>query len=69
MAVRPDHHGRGYGDLLLNAAERWALRKGATEILNLSNTLLGPAIALNKSTATKRLVSGHIRITSVATSR
>lgn len=48
MAVRPDHHGRGIGDLLMTAAEVWALNKGAAKILILSNTILEPAINLYK---------------------
>jgi GNAT superfamily N-acetyltransferase len=46
MAVHPDYHGRGFGDRLMEAAESWARRQGAAEILILSNTVLAPAIAL-----------------------
>ena len=46
MAVEPEARGRGYGDLLMEAAERWAAERGAREIHILSNTVLEPAIRL-----------------------
>jgi GNAT superfamily N-acetyltransferase len=46
MAVDPAFRGHGFGDLLMVAAEDWARREQATEILILSNTLLDPAIRL-----------------------
>ena len=46
MAVRPDARGYGIGDLLMSAAEIWAVARGASEIHILSNTVLAPAIAL-----------------------
>jgi GNAT superfamily N-acetyltransferase len=48
MAVRPDFHGNGFGDLMMTEAERWAAAQGAGEILILSNTVLNPAITLYK---------------------
>ncbi len=48
MAVSPQHQGCGLGDLLMMAAEDWAKRQGATEIMLLSNTILSPAITLYK---------------------
>ena len=46
MAVAPDCRGRGFGDLLIVEAERWASERGAHEIMMLSNTVLEPAIRL-----------------------
>src|SRR5688500_14514106 len=46
MAVSPACQGHGYGDLLMIAAEDWAKRQGARELLILSNTVLVPAIRL-----------------------
>jgi putative acetyltransferase len=48
MAVDPAFQGRGFGDLLMTAAEKWALDQQAQEILILSNTVLEPAIRLYK---------------------
>lgn len=48
MAVRPDFQGRGFGDLLMLEAEKWAREKNAREIHILSNTVLKPAISLYK---------------------
>ncbi|MBC7371511.1 MAG: GNAT family N-acetyltransferase [Bdellovibrionaceae bacterium] len=48
MAVDPEKHGKGYGDLLMKESEGWARRQNAKEILILSNTVLVPAIALYK---------------------
>jgi GNAT superfamily N-acetyltransferase len=46
MAVAPSHQGRGLGDDLMIAAERWAKAHGADSVLILSNTVLEPAIRL-----------------------
>jgi putative acetyltransferase len=46
MAVRPDARGRGYGDLLIEFAIRFGREAGAERLILLSNTRLGPAIAL-----------------------
>lgn len=48
MAVSPVAQGRGYGDLLMKAAEDWARGISAREIIILSNTVLEPAIGLYK---------------------
>ena len=48
MAVNPAYRGQGLGDLLMQAAEKWAFQKGCDEIHILSNTILEPAIALYK---------------------
>jgi len=48
MAVRPDQRGKGYGDVLMQAAEQWAKEQGAEVIELLSNTVLTPAITLYK---------------------
>lgn len=48
MAVAPNAQGRGYGDLLMKAAEEWARGEKAKEIIILSNTVLEPAISLYK---------------------
>jgi len=46
MAVSPAARGRGYGDVLMEAAIAWAKARGASTITLLSNTALEPAIAL-----------------------
>lgn len=46
MAVDPSARGRGYGDLLIDAALRWAEARGAVRVELLSNTMLAPAISL-----------------------
>jgi GNAT superfamily N-acetyltransferase len=46
MAVAPAARGRGYGDLLMEAAIRFATEKGARRIIIVSNTVLAPAIRL-----------------------
>ncbi|MBX3023158.1 MAG: GNAT family N-acetyltransferase [Bdellovibrionales bacterium] len=48
MAVSPLFHGKGFGDLLMQAAENWARERCAREIHILSNTVLEPAIGLYK---------------------
>lgn len=48
MAVDPFAQGKGYGDILMKAAEDWARSAGANEIIILSNTVLAPAISLYK---------------------
>jgi len=46
MAVAPEARGRGYGDLLMEAAIRFARDAGAGRIIIVSNTVLEPAIRL-----------------------
>ncbi len=46
MAVSPAARGRGYGDLLMEAAVEFARRAGAIRVIIVSNTVLGPAIRL-----------------------
>ena len=46
MAVAPEARGRGYGDLLMQAAIRFARDIGARRIIIVSNTVLEPAIRL-----------------------
>jgi GNAT superfamily N-acetyltransferase len=48
MAVKPSARGLGLGDLLMTTAIAWARRKGASEVMLLSNTVLEPAITLYK---------------------
>jgi ribosomal protein S18 acetylase RimI-like enzyme len=46
MAVAAEARGRGYGDLLMDAALRFAAAAGAQRIIIVSNTRLEPAIRL-----------------------
>lgn len=46
MAVDPKFQGKGYGDLLMEAAFQWSKQKGLQKITLLSNTILEPAIRL-----------------------
>jgi putative acetyltransferase len=46
MAVAPTARGRGYGDLLLETAVRFAAEAGAQRVIIVSNTVLEPAIRL-----------------------
>lgn len=46
MAVDPTARGRGYGDLLLEAAVQYARAAGVGRLTLVSNTLLEPAIRL-----------------------
>jgi putative acetyltransferase len=46
MAVSPVARGRGYGDLLMEAAIAFARSVGARRVVIVSNTRLGPAIRL-----------------------
>jgi GNAT superfamily N-acetyltransferase len=46
MAVRQESRGRGYGDLLMEAAIGFARRAGARRLTLVSNTLLAPALRL-----------------------
>jgi GNAT superfamily N-acetyltransferase len=46
MAVEPSAQGRGYGDLLVKAARGFAAEAGATRLMLVSNTRLGPALNL-----------------------
>ena len=46
MAVEPSAQGRGYGDRLVHAAVGFARAAGARRLMLVSNTRLGPALAL-----------------------
>jgi ribosomal protein S18 acetylase RimI-like enzyme len=46
MAVAPEARGRGYGDLLMQAAVEFSRRTGARRVVIVSNTKLAPAIRL-----------------------
>lgn len=46
MAVDPSARGRGYGDLLMEAAVEFSRRTGARRVVIVSNTKLAPAIRL-----------------------
>ena len=46
MAVEPAAQGRGYGDRLVEAVISFARGAGATRLMLVSNTLLGPALNL-----------------------
>jgi ribosomal protein S18 acetylase RimI-like enzyme len=46
MAVSPEARGRGYGDLLMEAAVEFSRRTGARRVVIVSNTRLVPAIRL-----------------------
>jgi ribosomal protein S18 acetylase RimI-like enzyme len=46
MAVAPAARGRGYGDLLMDAAVAFSRAAGARKVVIVSNTRLGPAIRL-----------------------
>ena len=46
MAVAPAARGRGFGDLLMEAAIRFAGQTGARRVIIVSNTVLEPAIRL-----------------------
>ena len=46
MAVEPSARGRGYGDRLVEAAIAFAREAGALRLVLVSNTRLGPALAL-----------------------
>ena len=46
MAVAPEARGRGYGDLLMEAAVAFSRRAGARRVVIVSNTRLAPAIRL-----------------------
>ncbi len=46
MAVAPAARGRGYGDRLVEAAAAFARGAGATRLMLVSNTRLGPALNL-----------------------
>jgi GNAT superfamily N-acetyltransferase len=46
MAVAPDARGRGYGDRLVEAVIAFARRSHARRLILVSNTRLGPALAL-----------------------
>jgi GNAT superfamily N-acetyltransferase len=46
MAVAPEARGKGYGDLLMEAAVAFSRQAGARRIIIVSNTKLAPAIRL-----------------------
>lgn len=46
MAVAPEMRGKGYGDLLMDAAISWGKSQGGNEVMLLSNTILESAIKL-----------------------
>jgi ribosomal protein S18 acetylase RimI-like enzyme len=46
MAVAPSAQGKGYGDLLMEAALAFSRRTGARKVVIVSNTRLAPAIRL-----------------------
>src|SRR5688572_7752706 len=46
MAIDPEYQGKGYGDALMRAAIELARQRGVETLYLLSNTVLGPAIAL-----------------------
>jgi len=46
MAVSPAAQGKGYGELLMRAAIAYARERGVRRLMLVSNTRLGPAIAL-----------------------
>jgi putative acetyltransferase len=46
MAVAPVARGRGYGDLLMDAAIAFSRSAGARKVMIVSNTRLGPALRL-----------------------
>lgn len=48
MAVSTNARGRGYGDVMMVAAVKWAREKKADKVTLLSNTVLEPAISLYK---------------------
>ncbi len=46
MAVDPEHQGRGYSRLLMDACLAFARERGAEELRLVTNTVLGPALGL-----------------------
>jgi putative acetyltransferase len=58
MAVEPGQRGRGYGEVLMRAAIEKARERGAETIYLLSNTALGPAIALYRKHGFRTLTEG-----------
>ncbi len=59
MAVSPKAQGRGYGNLLMEAAINWARAKGVKEITLLSNHILGPALNLYRKYGFKEIDEEH----------
>jgi GNAT superfamily N-acetyltransferase len=58
MAVEPGHRGKGYGDILIQAAIAQARQRGAETIYLLSNTILRPAIALYRKHGFQTITEG-----------
>ena len=46
MAVRPDCQGRGYANMLMTACIEFAQRRGAQEVMLVTNDILTPALGL-----------------------
>lgn len=62
MAVAPAARGRGFGDLLMEAAIRFVTKVGARRLVIVSNTALEPAIRLYEK-------HGFVRVPLIADSR
>lgn len=58
MAVEAAERGKGYGDILMRAAIAKARERGATTVYLLSNTVLGPAIALYRKHGFRTVAEG-----------
>jgi N-acetylglutamate synthase-like GNAT family acetyltransferase len=58
MAVDPDERGKGYGDVLVEAAIARAKASGAETLYLLSNTVLAPAIALYRKSGFSTISEG-----------
>ena len=58
MAVEPGRRGRGYGDVLIQAAIAQARRRGAASLYLLSNTVLRPAISLYRKHGFQTVTEG-----------
>ena len=59
MAVDRKVRGRGYGDVLMEEAIRWAKSRRAKKVTLLSNTILTPAITLYKKHGFKTIRLGN----------